>query len=132
MSGTVLSKLSVSMEGPLVWDEVGSQKYLLCDKQGFLYLVVLSNSMIQCSELGRINPCSVVRYIDNRVFYAGNYQGPSSLYRITQTRLENISVIPNNGPIIDMIPVTGNVPGETHLLGIGGYNEVGLRGRVDL
>ena len=114
------------MEGPVTWDEIEPNKYLLADKEGFLHLLLLlADHQIRHSELGRVSPGAQVRYIDNRVVYAGVYAGPSSLLRITQNALEPIASFPNPGPLLDMAAVQGAVPGETHLLAAGGYEAVG-------
>ena len=96
------------MEGPVTWDEIEPNKYLLADKEGFLHLLLLlADHQIRHSELGRVSPGAQVRYIDNRVVYAGVYAGPSSLLRITQNALEPIASFPNPGPLLDMAAVHG-------------------------
>ena len=113
------------MEGPVTWDEIEPNKYLLADKEGFLHLfLLLPDHQIRHSELGRVSPGAQVRYIDNRVVYAGVYAGPSALLRITQNALEPIASFPNPGPLLDMAAVQGSVPGETHLLAAGGLDAV--------
>ena len=120
-----MSRLSVSLEDPITWDEIEPNKLLVADQEGYLHLLLLlPDHQIRHSELGRVSPGSIVRYIDNRVVYAGVYAGPSSLFRITQNSLEPIASFPNSGPILDMAAVPGAVPGETHLVAAGGFDAV--------
>ena len=128
LGGAVLSKLPVSLRGPVTWDEIEPRKFLLADSEGFLRLVLVAGGQLRQSELGRVSPGAQVRYIDNRVVYAGVFAGPSALLRITQNSLEPIAAFPNPGPLLDMVAVPGSVPGETHLLAAGGFDAVGLRG----
>lgn len=75
------------------------------------------------SPLGRVDGVSVVRYLDNRVFFAGSFAGPSHLVRIAANRLEFLLSFANSGPIIDMVPVAGETPEEIRFVGAGGYDE---------
>lgn len=64
-----------------------------------------------------------MRYLDNRVFFAGSFAGPSHLVRIAANRLEFLLSFANSGPIIDMVPVAGETPEEIRFVGAGGYDE---------
>ena len=110
------------MEGPIIWDQIENDKYLLCDHHGLISLMVVESDHIRCSSLGRVESTSVIRYLDNRVIYTGSYSGPSHLLRILSNRLESIIAYKNCGPIIDMVAVEGGTKEEMQLLGVGGYD----------
>lgn len=122
--GTVKHSLKVSFEGPLSWDEIEQGKYLIADHNGLLSLLFIKNDQLLLTSLGRINAVTIVRYLDNRVFYAGSYLGPSYLVRITSNHLDILNTYPNTGPITDMTAVPRDNAVNTQLMGVCGYNEV--------
>ena len=116
-------QINTTLEAPLAWDLIESGKYLLSDSRGTVSLLLLEDSSLRCSPLGRVDGVSVVRYLDNRVFFAGSFAGPSHLVRIAANRLEFLLSFANSGPIIDMVPVPGETPEEIRVVGAGGYDE---------
>lgn len=122
--GTVKHSLKVSFEGPLSWDEIEQGKYLIADHNGLLSLLFIKNDQLLLTSLGRLNAVTIVRYLDNRVFYAGSYLGPSYLLRITSNHLDILNTYPNTGPITDMTAVPRDNAVNTQLMGVCGYNEV--------
>ena len=93
ISGMLVNHCKVTMEGPIIWDQIEDDKYLLCDHRGLISLLVVESDRIRCSTLGRVESTSVIRYIDNRVIYTGSYSGPSHLLRILSNRLEPIIIV---------------------------------------
>ena len=111
--------------GPFAWDHIEANKYLLADHHGLLSLLHLpspTDRVIALQPIGRHDATSVIRYLDNRVLYAGSYSGPSSLLRITSKGLEQIAQCPNPGPIIDMDVLPGDTLQASQLIGVGGYD----------
>lgn len=123
-TGTITETRTTAM-GPFAWDHIEDNKYLLADHHGLLSLLHLPSSTdrtIALQAIGRHDATSVIRYLDNRVLYAGSYSGPSSLLRITSKGLERIAQCPNPGPIIDMDVLPGDTLQATQLIGVGGYD----------
>lgn len=123
LSGQVTHQINTTFEAPLAWDLIESGKYLLSDSRGTVALLLLEDSSLRCSPLGRVDGTSVVRYLDNRVFFAGSYAGPSHLIRIDKNRLDFLFSFANSGPIIDITAVQGETPEEIRFVGAGGYDE---------
>lgn len=122
--GKVKTKLKVSFEGPLSWDEIEQGKFLLSDHNGLLSLLFIKDEELMLTSLGRVDAISIVRYLDNRVFYAGSFSGPSHLIRITANHLEILTTYPNTGPITDMIPIEGDQLADKQLVGVSGFDKV--------
>ena len=125
VSTASVTETAVSSTGPFAWDPLEENDYLLADHHGLLSVLRLPSAadrQLSLLPLGHHSATSVVRYIDNRVLYAGSYSGPSRLLRITPSGLEVIAEYANVGPIVDMAARQGETMEATQLLGVGGYD----------
>ena len=124
--GKVKNTLSVSLEGPFSWDEIELGKFLLSDHSGSLVLLHVKENRLLITSLGKMNAISTVRYLDNCVFYAGSYSGPSHLVRITTNHLDILTTYDNTGPITCMEGIHLGSTTDQQLMGVSGYDSVGL------
>ena len=123
-NGHVKNKLKVSFEGPLSWDEIESGKFLLSDHTGHLSLLFIKEDELRMTSLGRVDSISTVRYLDNRVFYAGCYSGPSHLIRITSNHLDILTTFNNPGCITTMEAMHLGNAAKQRLIGVSGFDSV--------
>ena len=124
IQGTILSSCKVAFESPFSWDEIDNGKFLLSDHNGLLSLIIVKNNELTISSLGRLDAVSIVRYLDNRVFYAGSFSGPSYLVRILSNHLDILTTYTNTGPITDMAGIIHSDTADTQMIGISGYDKV--------
>ncbi|KAL4925095.1 DDB1/RSE1 family protein [Aspergillus undulatus] len=90
----------------VAWEQVDSQRWLIADDYGRLYLLML---MLEGSEvarwelhkLGNTSRASVLVYLGGGVVFVGSHQGDSQVLRIGEKSFEVIQTLSNIAPILD-------------------------------
>jgi len=102
----------------VAWERVDSQRFVLADDYGRLYLLmlVMDGSTVQDWKLdiiGQTSRASVLIYLDAGQIFVGSHQGDSQVIRITEKSMEIIQTFANIAPILDFtIMDMGNRSGE--------------------
>lgn len=92
----------------VAWEQVDSQRWLLADDYGrlFLLMLVLDNSTGEVSSwkldyLGNTSTASVLVYLGGGVLFVGSHQGDSQVLRLGDGSFEVIQTLSNIAPILD-------------------------------
>ncbi|RAK78541.1 DDB1/RSE1 family protein [Aspergillus fijiensis CBS 313.89] len=91
----------------VAWERVDSQRWLLADDYGRLFLLMLvldSNSQVQSwklDHLGNTSRASVLVYLGAGIIFVGSHQGDSQVLRIGNGSFEVIQTLSNVAPILD-------------------------------
>ena len=102
----------------VAWERVDSQRFVLADDYGRLYLLmlVMDGSTVQDWKLdiiGQTSRASVLIYLDAGQIFVGSHQGDSQVIRITEKSMDIIQTFANIAPILDFtIMDMGNRSGE--------------------
>ncbi|KAK8792811.1 hypothetical protein WA158_004975 [Blastocystis sp. Blastoise] len=113
IKGNTISRLSISLNGSIVWDKIDDSRYLVVDNEGYIYIfgysmipnnTTNSSSSLMTLSLGRTSSPSVARYIDNKCIYIGSSTGHSYIYRINDIEgtVEQINHYNNIGPLVSL------------------------------
>lgn len=101
------------------WAQVDSQRFILADDYGKLYLLMLimdDNASVQDWKLdiiGETSRASTLVYLDAGHIFVGSHQGDSQVIRIQERSMEVIQSFSNIAPILDFtIMDMGNRSGE--------------------
>ena len=114
--------LSDDLEEPtqfVAWTQIDSQRWLLADEFGKLYLFML---LLEGAEevtgwkldvIGQTSRASVLVYLDGGYMFVGSHQGDSQVVKIQETGVEVVQTISNIAPVLDFtIMDMGNRAGE--------------------
>src|ERR1700722_998210 len=90
----------------VAWERVDSQRFVLADDYGRLYLLmlVMDGSTVQDWKLdiiGQKSRASVLLYLDAGQIFVGSHQGDSQVIRITEKSMDIIQTFANIAPILD-------------------------------
>ena len=91
----------------VAWEAVDSQRWLLADDYGRLFLLMLvldSNNQVEkwkLDHLGNTSRASVLVYLGGGVLFVGSHQGDSQVLQIGNGSIEVIQTISNIAPILD-------------------------------
>ncbi|RAL17016.1 DDB1/RSE1 family protein [Aspergillus homomorphus CBS 101889] len=91
----------------VAWERVDSQRWLLADDYGRLFLLMLvldSENQVQSwklDHLGSTSRASVLVYLGAGVIFVGSHQGDSQVLRIGNGSFEVIQTLSNVAPILD-------------------------------
>ncbi|KAK6363811.1 DNA damage-binding protein 1, variant 2 [Orbilia blumenaviensis] len=103
----------------VAYGRVDSERYLLSDELGHLYLLLLvieNNILInmRIENLGEACQARAIVYLDNGYVFLGSHFGDSLLVKISSKspRIETVHSLPNLAPISDFIVLGTEVGGE--------------------
>lgn len=103
----------------MAWAQVDSQRWLIADDCGKLYLfmLLLENSGDvtgwKLDAIGQTSRASVLIYLDGGYVFVGSHQGDSQVVKVQEQGVEVVQIIPNIAPILDFtIMDMGNRSGE--------------------
>lgn len=103
----------------VAWERIDSQRLLLADDYGRLYLFMLEledDDGVRSWKLdiiGHTSRASVLVYLDAGLFFVGSHQGDSHVILITEKSMEIVQTFSNIAPILDFtIMDMGNRSGE--------------------
>ena len=103
----------------VAWAQVDSQRWLIGDDSGKLYLfmLLLENSGDvtgwKLDAIGQTSRASVLVYLDGGYLFVGSHQGDSQVVKIQEQGVEVVQTISNIAPILDFtIMDMGNRSGE--------------------
>ena len=91
----------------VTWEQIDSQRWLLADDFGKLYLFMLllsedqevSDWKLDC--IGKTTRASVVVYLEDGYVFIGSHQGDSQVIKILEKSIEVVQTISNIAPILD-------------------------------
>ena len=89
------------------WEQIDSQRWLLADDYGRLYLLMLlidNDGNVfdwQLDLLGTIPTATTLVYLDGGCVFTGSHQGDSQVIQILEGSIEVIQTFPNIAPILD-------------------------------
>lgn len=89
------------------WEQVDSQRWLLADDYGRLFLLMLvldSDNQVESwrlDQLGNTSRASVLIYLGGGIIFVGSHQGDSQVLQIGNGSIEVIQTISNIAPILD-------------------------------
>ncbi|EON61079.1 hypothetical protein W97_00290 [Coniosporium apollinis CBS 100218] len=103
----------------VAWERVDSQRFVIADEYGKLYLLMLildsSNGVKdwQLDVIGETSRASTLVYLDAGHIFVGSHQGDSQVIRIQERSMEVVQSFSNIAPILDFtIMDMGNRSGE--------------------
>ncbi|KAF2754570.1 hypothetical protein EJ05DRAFT_145236 [Pseudovirgaria hyperparasitica] len=102
----------------VTWEQIDSQRFVLADDYGQLYLLMLvveDDEVVdwRLDNLGEISRASVLIYLDDGNLFVGSHQGDSQVVKISERNLEIIQTFANVAPILDFtIMDMGNRSGQ--------------------
>ena len=103
----------------VAWVQIDSQRYVLGDEFGRLFLLLLiiteqgKVSGWVIDEIGETSRASVLVYLGNGNVFVGSHQGDSQVITIKPKAIDVIQTLPNIAPILDFtIMDMGNLSGE--------------------
>ena len=103
----------------MAWTQIDSQRWLISDDSGKLYLLMLlldncgNVTTWKLDALGQVSRASVLVYLDDGYLFVGSHQGDSQVVKIQEQSVEVIQTISNIAPILDFtIMDMGNRSGE--------------------
>ncbi|UPX18848.1 uncharacterized protein EKO05_0009133 [Ascochyta rabiei] len=103
----------------VAWERVDSQRFVLADDYGRLYLFMLildEKNRVQSWKLdviGQTSRASVLVYLDAGYVFVGSHQGDSQVIRIAEKSMEIVQTFSNIAPVLDFtIMDMGNRSGE--------------------
>ncbi|KAJ4379673.1 hypothetical protein N0V86_004855 [Didymella sp. IMI 355093] len=103
----------------VAWEKVDSQRFVLADDYGRLYLFMLildDKNRVQSWKLdviGQTSRASVLVYLDAGYVFVGSHQGDSQVIKIAEKSMEIVQVFSNIAPVLDFtIMDMGNRSGE--------------------
>ncbi|KAF2396542.1 putative UV-damaged DNA binding protein [Trichodelitschia bisporula] len=104
----------------VAWEKIDTQRYVLADEYGKLYLLMLILDAQEKLERWRIDVlgvssrASVLVYLDQGRIFIGSHQGDSRVVQITEeAKISVLQSMPNIGPILDFTVMDmGNRSGE--------------------
>ncbi|KAK6495462.1 hypothetical protein TWF481_003479 [Arthrobotrys musiformis] len=103
----------------VAYGKVDSERYLLSDELGHLYLLLLiieNNRLVnmRIENLGEVCQAQAIVYLDNGYVFLGSHFGDSTLVKISSKspRTEIVHSLPNLAPISDFIVLGTEVGGE--------------------
>ena len=103
----------------MAWAQVDSQRWLIADDCGKLYLLMLLLENIgdvtgwKLDAIGQTSRASVLIYLDGGYLFVGSHQGDSQVVKIQEQGVEVVQIISNIAPILDFtIMDMGNRSGE--------------------
>lgn len=92
----------------VAWEQVDSQRWLLADDYGrlFLLMLVLSSDKNKVESwkldhLGNTSRASVLVYLGGGIIFVGSHQGDSQVLQIGNGSVETIQTLSNIAPILD-------------------------------
>lgn len=91
----------------VAWEQVDSQRWLLADDYGRLFLLMIvldSDYQVESwklDHLGNTSRASVLIYLGGGVIFVGSHQGDSQVLQIGNGSIEVIQTISNIAPILD-------------------------------
>lgn len=91
----------------VAWEQVDSQRWLLADDYGRLFLLMLvlgdsgEVSTWKLDYLGNTSTASVLVYLGGGVLFVGSHQGDSQVLRLGDGSFEVIQTLSNIAPILD-------------------------------
>ena len=91
----------------VAWEEIDTQRWLIADDCGKLYLLMLLLSDEQevsgwkFEMLGITSRASVLVYLDGGFVFVGSHQGDSQIVKIQERAIDVIQTISNIAPILD-------------------------------
>ena len=103
----------------VAWERIDSQRFVLADDYGRLYLFMLvlsDGDRVQSWKLdviGQTSRASTLVYLDAGYVFVGSHQGDSQVIRITERSMDIIQTFSNIAPVLDFtIMDMGNRSGE--------------------
>lgn len=103
----------------MAWAPVDSQRWLIADDSGKLYLLMLLLENVgdvtgwKLDAIGQTSRASVLIYLDGGYLFVGSHQGDSQVIKIQEQGVEVVQIISNIAPILDFtIMDMGNRSGE--------------------
>ena len=119
INGDVLSEALDEATQFVAWAEVDSQRWLISDEFGKVYLLMLllenkdEVTGWKLDFIGQASRASVLVYLDGGYLLVGSHQGDSQLVKIQEQGLEVVQTISNIAPILDFTVMDmGNRGGE--------------------
>ena len=103
----------------VAWAEIDSQRWILADDYGRLYLLMLvvSNSKVvgwKLDAIGETSRASCLVYLGEGLVYVGSHQGDSQMIKIKERSIEIMQTFSNIAPILDFtIMDMGSRAGES-------------------
>lgn len=104
----------------VAWAAIDSQRFLLADDYGRLYLLMLivtSHGKVtgwRLDVIGQTSRASVLVYLDGGLVYLGSHQGDSQVLSIQEQSIEVMQTLPNIAPVLDFaIMDMGSRAGES-------------------
>lgn len=91
----------------VAWCAIDSQRYVLADDYGKLYLLFVQQNNQgeyvghQIDVLGETSRASTLVYLDGGRIFVGSHQGDSQVIQIAQQRIEVLQTFSNIAPILD-------------------------------
>lgn len=91
----------------MAWEQVDSQRWLLADDYGKLFLLMLvldSDNQVESWKLDRLGStsrASVLVYLGGGIIFVGSHQGDSQVLQIGNGSIETIQTLSNIAPILD-------------------------------
>ena len=104
------SRVQKSLKAPTIftaWERIDSQRYVLGDEYGRLYLLMLQYrrpgvvSGWKLDVLGETSKASVLSYLGNGNVFVGSHQGDSQVVAIQPHAIEAVQTFSNVAPILD-------------------------------
>ena len=103
----------------VAWAQVDSQRWLIADDSGKLYLLMLllenggDVTGWKLDAIGQTSRASVLVYLDGGYVFVGSHQGDSQVVKVEEQGIEVVQTISNIAPILDFtIMDMGNRSGE--------------------
>ncbi|KAK4696555.1 DNA damage-binding protein 1, partial [Lecanoromycetidae sp. Uapishka_2] len=119
VEGEILSQPLEEATQFVAWTQIDTQRWLLADDFGKLYLLMLllddDNEVTswRLDVIGKTARASVLVYLDEGYMFVGSHQGDSQYVKIQEQGVELVQTISNIAPILDFtIMDMGNRSGE--------------------
>lgn len=91
----------------VAWEQVDSQRWLLADDYGRMFLLMLmldSDNQVESwklDHLGNTSRASILIYLGGGVVFVGSHQGDSQVLQIGNGSIETIQTLSNIAPVLD-------------------------------
>ncbi|KAF1810515.1 putative UV-damaged DNA binding protein, partial [Eremomyces bilateralis CBS 781.70] len=89
----------------LSWEQIDSQRYILADEYGRMYMLMLlvqSDSISwKLEKIGQTSRASTLVYLDSGLLFIGSHEGDSQVIQILEGSIQVVQTFANIAPVLD-------------------------------